>query len=122
KLFTLAGSTKAVDAIAAKDSQNAQFSSMRTKRLNVTNALHSTLVEPLVDDLKKLGETVTSNQPSIQIERATETATAEPPSAGFFAEHMRNPVYFNHAVQRLAKQYRSGIFLEAGYFHHYGHG
>ncbi|KAL6230185.1 hypothetical protein BDW75DRAFT_245050 [Aspergillus navahoensis] len=112
--FTLAGSTRAVDAIAAKVSESAEFSSMRTKRLNVTNAFHSTLVEPLVDDLKKLGETVTFNRPSIQIERATETATTEPPSSGFFAEHMRNPVYFNHAVQRLTKQYPSGIFLEAG--------
>ncbi|KAL3461921.1 hypothetical protein BJX64DRAFT_288875 [Aspergillus heterothallicus] len=111
--FTVAGSTKAIDAVV-ETSQRSEFSSMKTKRLNVTNAFHSTLVEPLIDDLKKLGETVSFSPPSIPMERATEFATSSSPSSSFFAEHMRSPVYFNHAVQRLAEKYPSAIFLEAG--------
>ncbi|KAE8146578.1 hypothetical protein BDV25DRAFT_143578 [Aspergillus avenaceus] len=112
--FTLAGSTKAIDAVVEKVAEEAEFSSMRTKRLNVTNAFHSTLVEPLLDDLKELGKTVTFNRPSIHMERAIESPSSEPFSSEFFANHMRNPVCFNHAVQRLAKQHPSAIFLEAG--------
>ncbi|KAL2810527.1 hypothetical protein BJX63DRAFT_434174 [Aspergillus granulosus] len=111
--FTVAGSSKAIDAVV-ETSQSSEFSSMRTKRLNVTNAFHSTLVEPLVDGLKKLGESVPFKKPSIPMERATESATSESPSSAFFAEHMRNPVYFNHALQRLAEKYPSAVFLEAG--------
>lgn len=111
--FTVAGSTKAIDTVVETLKSKPEFSAMRTKRLNVTNAFHSSLVEPLLDGLAKLGQTVTFNRPSIHLERATEVESG-PPSPRFFADHMRNPVYFNHAVQRLAKKYPSAIFLEAG--------
>lgn len=37
-----------------------------------------------------------------------------PFAAAYVAEHMRQPVYFNHAVHRLAKQFPQAIWLEAG--------
>ncbi|KAI1454916.1 hypothetical protein F4805DRAFT_469070 [Annulohypoxylon moriforme] len=85
--FTLAGSTAAIDA-----------------RLNVTNSFHCALVDPLVEALELVGKMLTFRKPTIP----------EKHSAKFIAEHMRSPVYFNHAVQRLAKQYPSAVFLEAG--------
>ncbi|RAL07612.1 ketoacyl-synt-domain-containing protein [Aspergillus homomorphus CBS 101889] len=112
--FTVAGSTKAIDAVSEAISSSPDSSSMRTRRLDVTHAFHSTLVElTLMDGLKRLGQTVTFSPASIPMERATETA-GETLSSCFFAQHLRNPVYFNHAVQRLAKKYPSAIFLEAG--------
>ncbi|KAL9639049.1 MAG: hypothetical protein Q9164_001184 [Protoblastenia rupestris] len=109
--FTLAGSTKAIDAVAECASS---FSGMRVKKLNVTNAFHSALVEPLMADLEQLGQGMTFNEPTIPWERATEFQTTEKLSPAFFSDHMRNPVYFNHALQRLSKQFPSCTWLEAG--------
>ncbi|KAK3297385.1 uncharacterized protein B0H64DRAFT_457516 [Chaetomium fimeti] len=113
--FTIAGSTSAVDAVQATISSDARFSAIRSKRLSVTNAFHSSLVEKLVDPLGQVGKELTFRSPIIPVERATEA------SAGtgemdwtFVPRHMREPVFFNHAVQRLAKQHPQAIFLEAG--------
>ncbi|PCH03970.1 Male sterility, NAD-binding [Penicillium occitanis (nom. inval.)] len=111
--FTLAGSAKAIEE-AAKTASTGAFSSMRTKVLNVTNAFHSTLVEPLMDELDKVGSELTFCQPTIRLERATETGSNGSLTSKFVAEHMRYPVYFNHAVQRLAQEFPSSIWLEAG--------
>lgn len=108
--FTVAGTTKAVDVAA----EVAVSSSLKAKKLNVTNAFHSTLVEPLMADLERLGKGLTFRQPLILIEMATETASTDKLTAAFLPNHMRNPVYFNAAVQRLSQRYASCIWLEAG--------
>ena len=109
--FTLAGSIKAINVVGESVSS---FPKMRIKKLSVTNAFHSNLVDPLLEDLKQLGQGLTFNEPKIPWERATEFKTTEKLSPVFFADHMRNPVYFNHALQRLSKQFSSCIWLEAG--------
>ncbi|PVH94018.1 putative polyketide synthase [Periconia macrospinosa] len=48
--FTLAGSSQAIDIVAE---MIPQFGSLRSKRLNVTNSFHSSLVEPLMDRLEE---------------------------------------------------------------------
>jgi len=112
--FTLAGSSQAIDAVAATIPNHSSFSSMRSKRLNVSNAFHSILVEPLMASLEHGAQSLTFRAPSIPLERPTEFASQDKLTPRFVAEHMRHPVYFNHAVQRLAKQYPSSIWLEAG--------
>ncbi|QGA18697.1 hypothetical protein EYB26_006382 [Talaromyces marneffei] len=111
--FTLAGSMKAIEGVV-KTASTGTFASMRTKVLNVTNAFHSTLVEPLMEDLDKVGGELTFCQPTIRLERATETVLSGDLTSKFVAEHMRHPVYFNHAVQRLAQEFPSSIWIEAG--------
>lgn len=111
--FTLAGSAKAIEEVV-KTASTGAFSSMRTKVLNVTNAFHSTLVEPLMDELDRVGSELTFCQPTVRLERATETGSSGSLTFKFVSEHMRHPVYFNHAVQRLAQQFPSSIWLEAG--------
>ena len=112
--FTVAGSTKAIEAAQSTLSENSSFSSMRVKRLNVTNAFHCALVDPLVLDLKRVGQDLTIEKPNIHMERATENHLEGDLKADFVASHMRSPVYFNHAVQRLAERYPSSLWLEAG--------
>jgi acyl transferase domain-containing protein/nucleoside-diphosphate-sugar epimerase/SAM-dependent methyltransferase/acyl carrier protein len=112
--FTLAGSAQSIEGVAETISTNTAYSSIKSKRLNVTNAFHSTLVEPLMADLEQVGQGLTFNEPSIPLERATEAKSVENLTPRFVAEHMRYPVYFNHAVQRLSKQYPSSVWLEAG--------
>ncbi|KAM0273158.1 hypothetical protein ACHAQH_008449 [Verticillium albo-atrum] len=112
--FTLAGSTKAIDGVAATLATDARFSGIKAKRLNVTNAFHSSLVEPLLSELEDVGRDLTFNTPSIALERATESKSTAKLTAMFVPDHMRRPVFFNHAIQRLAQEQPSAIFLEAG--------
>ncbi|KAI8949449.1 putative polyketide synthase [Xylaria longipes] len=114
--FTVAGSTQAIDTFGKTLAEKSRMvEGVKSKRLNVTNAFHSTLVEGLVDRLGELGKGLIFNNAVIPIERATEHGD---PSAeldwGFVGSHMRQPVFFDHAVQRLIKKYPQAIFLEAG--------
>jgi acyl transferase domain-containing protein/thioester reductase-like protein/acyl carrier protein len=113
--FTLSGSVKAIDAVAEAIANNSErFSGLRSKKLNVTNAFHSSLVDPLLERLEQVGSELDFHEPSIHLERATETAFAGPLTAKFIPDHLRNPVFFCHAMERLAKKHPSAIFLEAG--------
>ncbi|KAI1412489.1 hypothetical protein F5Y13DRAFT_179997 [Hypoxylon sp. FL1857] len=112
--FTLAGSIRAIDTASETMLANRRFSGIKSKKLNVTNAFHSILVEPLLDGLEQVGNSIIFNEAVIPFERATETKSAGKLTFKFVPEHMRKPVFFNHAVQRLAKEYPSAIFLEAG--------
>ncbi|KAK3367533.1 hypothetical protein B0H63DRAFT_535507 [Podospora didyma] len=112
--FTLAGTSAEIDEVVETLTKPA-FSGMRAKRLNVTNAFHSTLVEALIPQLVGVGKTLTFRQATIPLERSTEVhATETELSAQYVADHMRQPVYFSQAVGRLARQYPQAIFLEAG--------
>lgn len=112
--FTLAGSVEAINAVSETITRDHKFSTIKSKKLNVTNAFHSTLVEPLLSDLEFVGKDLTFNDAIIPIERATEKKFVGKIGAMFVPDHMRKPVYFNHALQRLIKEYPEAIFLEAG--------
>ncbi|KAL7626107.1 hypothetical protein AAE478_002877 [Parahypoxylon ruwenzoriense] len=112
--FTLAGSTAAIDAVAATVSNTPSLSTMRSKKLNVTNAFHCALVDPLIEALEQGAKGLTFRKPTIPVERASEFPAQEKHTAKFVADHMRYPVFFNHALQRLSKQYPTCVFLEAG--------
>ncbi|RYP54696.1 hypothetical protein DL769_010301 [Monosporascus sp. CRB-8-3] len=114
RTFTLAGPVKAVQFAEELAKNDPIFSGIKLKKLNVTNAFHSALVEPLMSRLEELGREITFNDPTIPVERATEHKSTGRPEASFAATHMRKPVFFNHAIQRLAKEYPAAIWLEAG--------
>lgn len=112
--FTLAGSTTSMDKLAETLAGSSVYSpTVRVKRLNVTNAFHSVLVEPLMDELDAIGRTLTFREPSILLERSTEELSLET-TPEFVAQHMRQPVFFEHAVKRLAAQYPDAAWIEAG--------
>ncbi|KAJ6184618.1 Type I Iterative Polyketide synthase (PKS) [Penicillium mononematosum] len=113
--FTLAGSTKAIDKVENLRSNDPRFSSsIKAKRLQVTNAFHSTLVEPLLPALREIGKSIHFRDAEIPFERATQSRHVGRLAADYVADHMRQPVWFNDAVQRLSQQYPSAIWLEAG--------
>ncbi|KAK7697813.1 putative PKS/NRPS-like protein biosynthetic cluster [Diaporthe eres] len=114
--FTLAGSIAAIDAVA-DTLVNSSITGIKTKRLNVTNAFHCALVDGLVDRLEQGAQGLTFREPVIPIEWAAEyPSTPEKLSPKFVADHMRNPVYFHHALERLAAKHKTSslVFLEAG--------
>jgi acyl transferase domain-containing protein len=110
KSFTIAGSTVAIDMVQ----ENVRDRSMKHKRLDVTNAFHSKLVQHLESELHTLGQTLTFNGAKIPVERATEHRLSAALTGSYVFEHLRSPVCFDHAVQRLAKQYPAALWLEAG--------
>ncbi|KAE8395557.1 hypothetical protein BDV23DRAFT_178609 [Aspergillus alliaceus] len=111
--FTLAGTTAAIDAVQGCLKLNT-YASMKAKRLPVANAFHSALVDPLIPALEGVMHGLSVKQPDIHHERATEQLWTSTPSHKIAAEHLRQPVYFHHAVQRLADKYSACVWLEAG--------
>ena len=94
--FTLAGSTNAIDEVAETLASSPVYSSsINAKRLNVTNAFHSTLMEPLIEDLRQIWRNLTFREATIPLERSTEDPCTDEMTSDFVAKHMRNPVYFN---------------------------
>ncbi|KAL4961062.1 uncharacterized protein BDV14DRAFT_204062 [Aspergillus stella-maris] len=112
--FTLAGTTSAIETVRETLSKDQSLSSIKAKLLETTHAFHSTLVEPLMPDLEKVGQELIFRTPTIDHERATQDGVSSPPSFSVFASHMREPVHFDKAVKRLAARYPSSIWLEAG--------
>ena len=112
--FTVAGTDRTIDVVIETAAKDPTFSMVRSKKLNVTHAFHSTLVEPLMPDLKGLCQDIKFSEPEIPLERATEFESTDKMTSSFAADHMRNPVYFSHAVKRLSQRYRDCIWLEAG--------
>ncbi|KAF4943417.1 hypothetical protein FGADI_13435 [Fusarium gaditjirri] len=112
--FTLAGPTRSIERVAEVISRDARFQSIKFKWLNVTNAFHSSLVDQLTPELESIGRELEFKEPSIPLERATRTRIDSKLDDKFVFEHMRNPVYFNHAIQRLANDHPSAVFIEAG--------
>lgn len=114
--FTVAGSTAANDALA-EILANSCITGIKTKRLNVSNAFHCALVDGLVEKLEQGAQGLTFRDPVIPVEWAAEhPSRAEKLGPKFVADHMRNPVYFHHALERLAANHNTSslVFLEAG--------
>ncbi|KAL4905448.1 hypothetical protein BDW74DRAFT_177819 [Aspergillus multicolor] len=116
--FTLAGTTRGIDVVGTTLASHNRFAGagVKSKRLSVTNAFHSVLVEQLVGRLGQIGRKLTFHEAVIPIERATEheQGSADKLDWTFVPTHMRQPVFFNHAAQRLAKKHPQAVFIEAG--------
>lgn len=112
--FTLAGSTEDMQVLQELAASDLSFSSLRLKQLNVTNAFHSSLVDGIMKDLLSVGEECIIREAKIEHEKATKESHSEHVTPDFVARHLRDPVHFNDAVQRLAIKYPSSIWLEAG--------
>lgn len=111
--YTIAGSVHSIDLVERTTKE--RHPHLRLKRLSVSNAFHSCLVESLQPELRQIGNDLTFNQSKLHFEKASKTTTSMKPfDTNFVADHLRQPVYFSHAVRRLANRYPSAIWLEAG--------
>ncbi|KAI1380101.1 hypothetical protein F4677DRAFT_452639 [Hypoxylon crocopeplum] len=92
----------AMSSVADTLSRGAIYASIKSKKLDVTNAFHSTLVEPLLPNLEQVGTGLNFHKPTIRLERATDlSSTGQPFTHKFVADHM-------------PRDYPSAIWLEAG--------
>lgn len=114
--FTLAGSTTAIDVVA-ETLASYSLKGIKMKKLSVSNAFHCALVDDIAASLEGGAQGLTFREPVIPIERATEnSASTSKLRPKFVADHMRNPVYFHHALKRTAAKHADSplVFLEAG--------
>nr|UIK22913.1 beta-ketoacyl synthase [Trichoderma rhododendri] len=110
--FVLAGSTSSSDALEAFLKSLPQ--PFRWKRLQITNAFHSPLTEPLVQPLQDTIERLKFQIPRIPLETCSKHSTWQTATPALVASHIREPVYFHQAVERIAEQLGPCTWLEAG--------
>ncbi|MEE2781456.1 MAG: SDR family NAD(P)-dependent oxidoreductase [Planctomycetota bacterium] len=107
----ISGTDEAIDLVTTA----LQADDVRAKRLVVSHAFHSELMEPMLDDFEKVCREVRFADPSIPIVSnvygrvvSTEIATPE-----YWRTHIRETVRFADGVRQLEKQHVN-IFLEIG--------
>jgi acyl transferase domain-containing protein len=88
---------------------------IKTKKLQVSHAFHSPLMEPMLTEFEAEAKQVTYNEPKIPlISNITGTEVgAEITMAEYWVAHVRQPVRFAQSMETLHKQ-GAEIFLEIG--------
>ncbi|MFD9905004.1 SDR family NAD(P)-dependent oxidoreductase [Streptomyces sp. NPDC059063] len=96
----VSGAEDAVQAVVDR------FGDRKTRRLTVSHAFHSPLMDPMLAEFRKVAESVTYHQPSIRFPK--DVASAE-----YWVRHVRDAVRFADDVRRLQDE---GVtrFLEIG--------
>ncbi|ANZ42374.1 hypothetical protein BBK82_47140 [Lentzea guizhouensis] len=109
--LVIAGEEDAVQRVAGRFAEQGR----KTKRLAVSHAFHSPLMEPVLDDFRAVVTTVDLNAPSIPVvsNLTGRIATDELTDPEYWVRHVRETVRFADGVQALAE---AGVnaFLEVG--------
>ncbi|MEW9534788.1 acyltransferase domain-containing protein, partial [Microbispora sp. NPDC049125] len=95
----VAGEEDAVAAVVAR------FPDRKSKRLKVSHAFHSPLMDPMLDDFRQVAESLTYNAPRIPIAFGSD--------ADYWVSHVRQPVRFLDTMRSLVADGVS-TFLELG--------
>ncbi|NEQ09559.1 MAG: SDR family NAD(P)-dependent oxidoreductase [Moorea sp. SIO4E2] len=102
------------EAIAAMVS-SLNSEGIKTKRLQVSHAFHSPLMEPMLAEFEAVANQITYHQPKIPlISNVTGTKVDKSiATANYWVNHIRQPVKFAASMETLQQQ-GLGIFLEIG--------
>ncbi|MBA8925104.1 acyl transferase domain-containing protein/acyl carrier protein [Kutzneria viridogrisea] len=100
----VSGTEDAVETVVS------QFTGRKTRRLTVSHAFHSPLMDPMLEEFRAVASALTYAQPSIPVVGNTE---GDPTTPEYWVRHVREAVRFHAGVEHLRKQ---GVtkFLELG--------
>ncbi|HAZ48487.1 MAG TPA: short-chain dehydrogenase [Cyanobacteria bacterium UBA11369] len=98
------------DAIATLEAEG-----IKTKKLNVSHAFHSPLMEPMLADFHRVAAEISYSLPQIKLisNLTGEIATAEIATPEYWCRHVREAVKFAHSMETLFQQGYE-VFLEIG--------
>nr|AFG19422.1 MycD4 [Streptomyces flaveolus] len=106
----LSGVRDEVEAVLAR------FEGRRTKRLRVSHAFHSPLMDPMLEEFRQVVAGLTYHRPSVPVVSNLTGEVADPErlcSPGYWVEHVRGTVRFHDGVRALREQ-KVTTFLELG--------
>ncbi|MEC3953118.1 SDR family NAD(P)-dependent oxidoreductase [Nocardia sp. CDC153] len=107
RAVVVSGAEDAVLALAAR------FPDRKTKRLTVSHAFHSPLMEPMLDEFREIAAELSYAPPRIPI---VSNLTGEPVrayDADYWVRHVREAVRFADGIQRAA-ELGANVFVELG--------
>ena len=107
------GTEKCIEQLEGLLRSEPRFKNIKFQRVEVTHGFHSRFTERLLRELDEVARSLTFLPPKILLESSTaeKTILIGPER---IAQHTRNPVYFQDAVQRLETRLGSCLWLEAG--------
>ncbi|MCP3771612.1 SDR family NAD(P)-dependent oxidoreductase, partial [Streptomyces sp. MAR25Y5] len=104
--ITVSGDADAIDALE----ERLRAEGVRVKRLTVSHAFHSHLMEPMLDEFATVATSLTYNTPTLPV---VTTAPGDPATPDYWIGQIREPVRFADAVRR-AHDAGATRFLELG--------
>jgi myxalamid-type polyketide synthase MxaB len=110
--IVISGAEAAVEAVVAR----LQAEGVRAKRLTVSHAFHSPLMDTVLDDFERAAAAVRYSTPRIPIIANVTGRKAvgdDVTSASYWRRHIRQPVRFAESMQASA-ELRCDVFLEVG--------
>ncbi|WP_443728958.1 SDR family NAD(P)-dependent oxidoreductase [Streptomyces albireticuli] len=107
----LSGESAAVEAVVAG------FRDRKKRRLDVSHAFHSPLMDPMLEDFRQVLNQITFAEPRLPVVSNVSGRLAEPGellSPEYWVRHVRESVRFGDGIRALADSEGVDVFLELG--------
>ncbi|MGK7931605.1 MAG: SDR family NAD(P)-dependent oxidoreductase [Microcystaceae cyanobacterium] len=109
--IVISGRKEAIEQVVSRLTEQG----IKTKKLIVSHAFHSPLMQPILEDFREIAQSVTYNKPQmLLISNVTgKIAGEEVTTSEYWVEHIRRPVNFLGGMTTVLQK-EADIFLEIG--------